>query len=74
MAVSYNGLSLRPVQSLNITQSSEFLENGRLKKYLFSISINGKIVPNQDQSNDAKHEEIKSKVQGLISSCFASLD
>lgn len=66
MAVSYNGLSLRPVQSLNITQSSEFLENGRLKKYLFSISINGKIVPNQDQSNDAKHEEIKSKVQGLI--------
>lgn len=66
MSVSYNGISLRPVQSLNITQSSDFLENGRLKKYIFSISINGKIVPNQDQSNDAKHEEIKSSVQGLI--------
>lgn len=73
MSVSFNGISLRPVQSLTINQSSDFSENGKLKKYLFSISISGKIVAAQDQSVDSRHEEIKSKVQALLTA-FKNVD
>ena len=66
MPVSYNGFSLTPVQSLTINQSSDFSENGKLKKYLFNINISGKILAEQNQSNDSKHEEIKSKVEQLL--------
>lgn len=73
MGVSFNGISLRPVQSLTINQSSEFSENGKLKKYLFNISISGKIVAAQDQTLDARHEEIKTKVQALLTA-FKNVD
>ena len=73
MPVSYNGFSLRPVQSLKIDQSSDFSENGKLKKYIFSISISGKIIADQDQTNDAKHEQVKSKVEQLFEA-FKNVD
>lgn len=73
MGVSFNGISLRPVQSLTINQSSEFSENGKLKKYLFNISISGKIVAAQDQTIENRHEEIKSKVQALLTA-FKNVD
>ena len=73
MGVSFNGISLRPVQSLTINQSSDFSENGKLKKYLFSISISGKIVADQNQSVSARHEQIKSNVQQLLNA-FKNVD
>ena len=73
MGVSFNGISLRPVQSLTINQSSEFSENGKLKKYLFNISISGKIVAAQNITIDNRHEEIKSKVEQLLNA-FKNVD
>jgi hypothetical protein len=73
MGVSFNGISLRPVQSLTINQSSDFSENGKLKKYLFNISISGKIVAAQNITIDNRHEEIKSKVEQLLNA-FKNVD
>lgn len=44
MPVSYDSFTVDPVQNVSISMQPEFAEGGKLKKYLFNISIKGKIV------------------------------
>lgn len=73
MAVSYGGLSLNPVENLSINQTSDFAENGRLKRYLFSISVSGKIIADRNLSINAKHNQIKAKAQAILAA-FKNVD
>ena len=67
MPAIYNGLTLNPIQSFTVNQQTEFLPSGKLKKYIFNISLKGKIVAPQNISIEDKHNYIISQQAAIIS-------
>ena len=67
MPVIYDGLSLNPIQSVTVSQQTEYLSSGKLKKYLFNISVKGKIVPSTSLSVTDKYNFIISQQSAMIS-------
>lgn len=72
MPAIYKGLTLNPIQSVSISEQTEFLSSGKLKKYLFNISVKGKIVAPQNLSITAKHNYILSQQSAIISAYSVS--
>ena len=74
MPAIFNGLQLNPIQSVSVSQQTEFLSSGKLEKYLFNISVKGKIVASQSATTAAKHAYILAQQQSINSTCAYSSD
>lgn len=74
MPAIFNGLQLDPIQSVSVSQQTEFLTSGKLSKYLFNISVKGKIVASQSAKNATKHTWILGQQQTINSKCAYSSD
>ena len=74
MPAIFNGLQLNPIQSVSVSQQTEFLSSGKLEKYLFNISVKGKIVASQSATTAAKHAYILAQQQTINSTCAYSSD
>lgn len=74
MPAIFDGLQLDPIQSVSISEQTEFLSSGKLKKYLFNISVKGKIVASQSLKNDAKHTYILAQQQLINNACSYTSD
>ena len=44
MAGSYNGITIKPIQSVSISETPEYTEGGKTQKYIFSITVSAKYV------------------------------
>ena len=66
MPASYDGVDFGSVQSINIVENTEFKENGKLKKYIFNISVKGKFVGTAN-TDAARYVEVKTRLEGLYS-------
>ena len=59
MAGSYNGITIKPIQSVSISETPEYTEGGKTQKYIFSITVAAKHVA------VGNHASIVSFVSGL---------
>jgi len=59
MAGSYNGITIKPIQSVSISESPEYTEGGKTQRYIFSITVAAKYVA------VGNHASIVSFVSGL---------
>ena len=59
MAGSYNGITIKPIQSVSISETPEYTEGGKTQKYIFSITVSAKYVA------VGNHASIVSFVSGL---------
>lgn len=74
MPAIINTTQLDPIQSVSVSQQTEFLTSGKLSKYLFNISVKGKIVASQSSTTSAKHTWILGQQQTIKSACSYSSD
>ena len=72
MPAIYNGASYNPIQSFSVSQQAEFLPSGKLKKYLFNISVKGKIVPSSSLTPAERHTFIINQVLSMTSAFSVS--
>lgn len=74
MPAIFNGLQLNPIQSVGISEQTEYLSSGKLKKYLFNISVKGKIVASQSLKTPSKHADILRQQKEINDVCKYSSD
>jgi hypothetical protein len=74
MPATFNGVQLDPIQSVSVSQQTEFLPSGKLEKYLFNISVKGKIVAPQSGSSGGKHTYVLGKIEAIKQACSYSSD
>ena len=74
MPATFNGIQLNPIQSVGVSQQTEFLSSGKLEKYLFNISVKGKIVAPQSGSTGAKHSHVLTEIEKIKTACSYSSD
>ena len=74
MPATFNGLQLDPIQSVSVSQQTEFLSSGKLEKYLFNISVKGKIVASQSARTAAKHSYVLGQIETIKQACSYSSD
>jgi hypothetical protein len=72
MPAIYGGLSLNPIQSASISEQTEYLPSGKLKLYLFNISVKGKIVPPTTMSATDKYNFIIAQQTAMINAFSVS--
>ena len=60
MAGSYNGITIKPIQSVSISETPEYTEGGKTQKYIFSITVAAKHVA------VGNHASIVSFVSGIF--------
>ena len=61
----YNGYQLNLIDSISISESPEFSESGKLKKYLFNVSVKGKILASVSSTLTEKHTYLSNQSQAL---------
>jgi hypothetical protein len=74
MPAIFNGSQLDPIQSVSVSQQTQFLTSGKLSEYLFNISVKGKIVASQSAKTATKHAYILAQQQAINSTCAYSSD
>ena len=74
MPATFNGLQLDPIQSVSVSQQTEFLSSGKLEKYLFNISVKGKIVASQSARTATKHSYVLGQIGTIKQACSYSSD
>ena len=74
MPATFNGVQLNPIQSVGVSQQTEFLSSGKLEKYLFNISVKGKVVAPQSGSTGAKHSHVLTEIEKIKTACSYSSD
>jgi len=74
MPAIINNIQLNPIQSVGVSQQTEFLSSGKLEKYLFNISVKGKIVAPQSASTSAKHSHVLAEIEKIKTACSYSSD
>jgi len=74
MPAIINTIQLDPIQSVSVSQQTQFLTSGKLSEYLFNISVKGKIVASQSATTATKHAWILGKQQAIKSACSYSSD
>lgn len=65
MPGSYNGITIKPIQSVSISEQPSYSESGKLQKYLFNIIVVAKFVVSQ--SNHAAIVSFVSSLSVLMS-------
>jgi len=74
MPAIINGLQLDPIQSVSVSQQTQFLTSGKLSEYLFNISVKGKIVASQSAKTAAKHSYVLGQIEAIKQACSYSSD
>lgn len=74
MPAIIDGLQLDPIQSVSVSQQTEFLSSGKLEKYLFNISVKGKIVASQSAKTNTKHTYVLGQLERIKQACSYSSD